>query len=425
MTLEEITPEKLTELKLKELHDLANNLKIENITKYKREQKGDLIRKIIEIEWKNRGIPIGYGELDVMPDGYGFLRKTNVAQDIYVSASQIKRFSLRLGDILTGEVREPVGDEKNYALLKILQVNDGSPEKAKERPKFDDLVPHYPDSKLCLETRDKENIAGRIIDLVAPIGKGQRGLIVAPPKAGKTILISQIANSILENHPEVSVWILLVDERPEEVTDIKENVKDAEVFSSTFDEDPQNHVRVTEMILEKAKRAVEDGKHILILMDSITRLARAYNIIVPSSGKLLSGGIDPAAIYIPKKFFGAARNIKKGGSLTIIATALVDTGSKMDDLVYEEFKGTGNMEIHLDRNLAELRIYPAIDVKRSGTRKEELLWTADKLNAIWKIRSILSKEPQAEAAKKLIELINRTSTNEELLKTIIKGEAVK
>lgn len=418
MELKKIKFEDIAELKLKDLHDIAQNIGIEKVYKYK---KDDLIVKLIEKKGEEEKILIGYGELDILPDGYGFLRKSNVVQDIYLSASQIKKFALRIGDIIIGEIREPVGDEKNYAILKIILVNGDLLEKAKLRPKFDDLLPSYPTEKISLETSSEENISGRIIDLIAPIGKGQRGLIVAPPKAGKTILISQMANNIIGNYPELKVWILLIDERPEEVTDIKENVKDAEVFASTFDEDPHNHLKVTEMVLEKAKRLVEEGKDVLILMDSLTRLARSYNIIVPSSGKLISGGIDPAALYFPKKFFGAARNIKNGGSLTILATALVDTGSKMDDVIYEEFKGTGNMEIHLERHLAELRIFPAIDIKRSGTRKEELLIDSARLQVIWKLRNILAEETTADASRKFIELIENTKNNEELLNHFLKG----
>ena len=319
-------------------------------------------------------------------------------------------------------MREPVGTERNYAMRKILLVNDGSIEKAEERIPFDELVPAYPDEILELETGPKD-ISGRIIDLIAPIGKGQRGLIVAPPKAGKTVLISSIANSIITKHKDVEVWILLIDERPEEVTDIKENVTGAEVYSSTFDEDPKNHRKVTEDIRDRAKRKLEDGENVVILMDSLTRLARAYNIVVPSSGKLISGGIDPTALYYPKKFFGSARNIRGGGSLTIIATALIDTGSKMDDIIYEEFKGTGNMEIHLDRGLAQLRIYPAIDIQKSGTRKEELLIGEKKLKLVWEIRRYLSQLDKATAAKQLIDKIASTKSNDALVKSFSLMEA--
>ncbi len=421
MDIKKIKFEEIGSFKLKDLQEMAQDMGIEKIYKY---NKDELVMKLIEAKGKKEKVLIGYGELDILPDGYGFLRKSNVVQDIYLSASQIKKFSLRVGDIIIGEIREPVGDEKNYAILKIILVNGDTLEKAKSRPKFDDLMPSYPTDKIILETPEsdpEDNISGRIIDLIAPIGKGQRGLIVAPPKAGKTILISQVANNIIKNHPNLKVWILLIDERPEEVTDIKENVEEAEVFASTFDEDPHNHLKVTEMVLEKAKRLVEEGKDVLILMDSLTRLARSYNIIVPSSGKLISGGIDPAALYFPKKFFGAARNIKNGGSLTILATALVDTGSKMDDVIYEEFKGTGNMEIHLDRHLAEIRIFPAIDIKRSGTRREELLIDQARLQVIWKLRNRLSEESTAESSRKFIELIKNTKNNEELLNHFLKG----
>lgn len=412
------TPEDLIKTKLKDLQEIASGLNIEKLYKY---NKDDLIMEILARQSKKQGVLVGYGELDILPDGYGFLRNSNVVQDIYISASQVKKFSLRSGDVVIGEIREPVGDERNYAILKILLINGDTLETARKRPRFDDLTPYYPTEKLKLETNEKENISGRLMDVVAPIGKGQRSLIVAPPKAGKTILISQIANQIVQNNSEVKVWILLIDERPEEVTDIRENVKEAEVFASTFDEDPHNHIKVTEMVLEKAKRVVENGKDVLILMDSLTRLARSYNIVVPSSGKLISGGIDPAALYLPKKFFGAARNIKKGGSLTIVATTLIDTGSKMDDVIYEEFKGTGNSEVHLDRHLAELRIYPAIDIKRSGTRKEEILIDPARLQIIWKIRRYLSRQNSAEASKKLIDLIRKTKDNEELLNLFLKN----
>lgn len=418
MKLNKFKFDEIANLKLKDLTELAQNVGMDKIYKYK---KDELIMKLIEKKGEDEKILIGCGELDILPDGYGFLRQSNVVQDIYLSASQIKKFASRIGDIIIGEIREPVGEEKNYAILKIILVNGDLLEKAKSRPKFDDLLPSYPTEKIHLETNLKENLSGRMIDLIAPIGKGQRGLIVAPPKAGKTILISQMANSIIENYPDLKLWILLIDERPEEVTDIKNNVKDAEVFASTFDEEPHNHLKVTEMVLEKAKRLVEEGKDIFILMDSLTRLARSYNIIVPSSGKLISGGIDPAALYFPKKFFGAARNIKNGGSLTIIATALVDTGSKMDDVIYEEFKGTGNMEIHLDRHLAELRIFPAIDVKRSGTRREELLISEKELEAIWNFRNLIANDTTADSSKKFIELIKNTKNNDDLLNHFSKG----
>jgi len=408
----------LSGLLLSELREIAKKLKIDKSYDYK---KLELIEKIGEFLGENEGHTIAWGKIEVFADGYGFLRETNVEKDVYISSTQIRRFKVRNGDIILGESRVPIGTEKNYAMKKILLINGENLEKAENRVPFDELTPAYPDEKIILESQ--KNISGRVIDLIAPLGKGQRGLIVAPPKAGKTMLISNLANSIIENNKGLEVWILLIDERPEEVTDIKESVNGAEVFSSTFDEDPKNHIKVTEMVLDKAKKLLEDGKDIVILMDSITRLARAYNIVIPSSGKLISGGIDPTALYYPKKFFGSARNIRGGGSLTILATALVDTGSRMDDVIFEEFKGTGNMDIHLDRTLAELRIYPAIDIKRSGTRKEELLIDEKKLSIIWKIRRYLSKLSAAEGSKQLIDKIKKTKNNEELLNYYSKGEA--
>ena len=398
---------------LKELNEIARQLGAD-IGKSKK--KSEIIEAIEKHMEEEEGFVLADGVLDIMSDGYGFLRETSVEKDIYMSASQIRKFKLRPDDRVFGEVREPVGTERNYAMRKVLLVNGGSIEKAEERIPFDELIPAYPDEKLELET-GADDISGRIIDLIAPIGKGQRGLIVAPPKAGKTVLISSIANSIIAKHKDVEVWILLIDERPEEVTDIKENVIGAEVYSSTFDEDPKNHIKVTEDILERAKRKLEDGENVVILMDSLTRLARAYNIVVPSSGKLISGGIDPTALYYPKKFFGSARNIRGGGSLTIIATALIDTGSKMDDIIYEEFKGTGNMEIHLDRGLAQLRIYPAIDIQKSGTRKEELLIDKERLKLVWEIRRYLSQLDKATAAKQLIDKIASTKSNDALVES--------
>ncbi|MGL6065345.1 MAG: transcription termination factor Rho [Fusobacteriaceae bacterium] len=396
---------------LKEILEITKQL---GIILGRKTKKSDILEVVEEWFEEKEGLDIGWGNLDVLPDGYGFLRETNVGKDIYVSASQIKRFKLRNEDRVVGEVREPVGEEKNYALRKVLLVNGDTTLKAESRVPFDELKPTYPTCQLKLET-DPKNISGRIIDIIAPIGKGQRGLIVAPPKAGKTILMSNIANSIIKNNKEVEVWILLIDERPEEVTDIRESVTGAQVFSSTFDEDPRNHIKVTEMILERAKRKIENGEHIVVLMDSLTRLARAYNIVIPSSGKLISGGIDPSALYYPKKFFGSARNISGGGSLTIIATVLVDTGSKMDEVIFEEFKGTGNLEIQLDRTLAELRVYPAIDIQKSGTRKEELLIEKEKLENIWAIRRHLAQFDRVTATRKLIDKIETTKNNLELL----------
>lgn len=410
--------DKLDRFLLKELQEIAKQLGIEYKTGIKKSELKELIEKDIE---EKEGLDIAWGSLEVLPDGYGFLRNTSVEKDVYVSASQVRRFKLRTEDIVVGEVREPSGDEKNYALRRVLLVNSGTLEAAESRVPFEDLVPAYPTERFILET-DKKNVSGRIIDLVAPIGKGQRALIIAPPKAGKTMLISSIANSMIEQNKETEVWILLIDERPEEVTDIKESVIGAQVFASTFDEDPRNHIKVTEMILERAKRKVENGENIVILMDSLTRLARAYNIVIPSSGKLISGGIDPTALYYPKNFFGTARNIRGGGSLTIIATVLVDTGSKMDDIIYEEFKSTGNCDIHLDRNLAELRIFPAIDIQRSGTRKEELLIPKNELESIWSIRRYLAQYDRATASRKLIDTILNTESNKKLLEFYEKGE---
>lgn len=409
--------DKLDGFLLRELQEIAKQLGIE----YKTGIKKNELKELIEKDIQEKDGDLAWGTLEVLPDGYGFLRNTSVEKDIYVSASQVRKFKLRTEDKVVGEVREGTGEEKNYALRKVLLVNNGTLAEAESRVPFEDLVPAYPTEKFTLET-DKKNISGRIIDLIAPIGRGQRALIIAPPKAGKTMLISSIANSMLETSKDAEVWILLIDERPEEVTDIKESVIGAQVFASTFDEDPRNHIKVTEMILERAKRKVENGENIVILMDSLTRLARAYNIVIPSSGKLISGGIDPTALYYPKNFFGTARNIRGGGSLTIIATVLVDTGSKMDDIIYEEFKSTGNCDIHLDRNLAELRIFPAIDIQRSGTRKEELLIPKEQLDSIWSIRRYLAQFDKATASRKLIDTIRNTESNKKLLEFYEKGE---
>lgn len=414
-----LIPEEVIKLKVKELRELAKDFPIEKATLLNKEE---LCYKILVESALVNGEIYGYGQLEILPDGYGFLRVSNLEKDIYVSASQVKKFLLRNGDVVLGEIRTPTPEEKNYALKKLLLVNGKELDVIMNRVQFDDLVPYYPTKQVIQETTEKDNVAGRIIDLVAPIGLGQRGLIIAPPKAGKTMLISQLANNIIANYGEdIETWILLIDERPEEVTDIKETVHGATVYASTFDEDPRNHIKVTEEVMEKAKRLVEDGKDVIILMDSLTRLARAYNIVMPSSGKLISGGIDPVALYAPKKFFGSARNIRKGGSLTIIATALIDTGSRMDDVIYEEFKGTGNMEIHLDRSLSELRIFPAIDILRSGTRKEELLIENKKLDTIWEIRRYLAKLDKAQAAKKLIDTIKSFDSNEKLIEKYQQG----
>ncbi len=363
----------------------------------------------------------GEGVLEILPEGFGFLRssKNNYLagpQDIYVSPSQIKRFGLKTGDYIYGQVREPKDNEKYYALLKIERINYKDPEESKKRKHFDDLTPLYPMERIKLETTP-DNLAVRVMDLITPIGKGQRGLIVAPPRTGKTVLLQNIANSVTRNHPEIVVIVLLIDERPEEVTDMKRSVK-AEVISSTFDEPPERHIQVAEIVLERAKRLVEQGIDVLILLDSITRLARAYNAVIPPSGKVLSGGLDSNALQKPKRFFGAARNVEDGGSLTIIATALIETGSRMDDVIFEEFKGTGNMELHLDRGLSDRRIFPAIDVTRSGTRKEELLVPKEHLNRIWILRKILIEMNDIDAMLFLLDKLSKTKSNKEFLESM-------
>jgi len=363
------------------------------------------------------GLFVAQGVLEVLPEGYGFLRPHQYLpsnDDIYVSVSQIRRFGLRTGDLVSGQVRRPKDSEKYLAMLRVEQVNGENPEKAATRTHFDALTPLYPQERIVLETTP-EIIATRIIDLIAPIGKGQRGLIVAPPKAGKTTLLKHIANSITANHSEIYLIILLIDERPEEVTDIQRSVN-AEVVASTFDEPPENHVKVTEMVLERAKRMVEHGHDVAVLLDSITRLGRAYNLVVPPSGRTLSGGVDPAALHKPKRFFGAARKVEEGGSLTILATALIETGSRMDEVIFEEFKGTGNCEIVLDRRIADRRIFPAIDVQRSGTRKEELLLSKDELELMWYFRKLTNQMTAWEAIDHMIEEMRRTRSNKELLR---------
>ncbi|WP_307398864.1 transcription termination factor Rho [Desulfofundulus luciae] len=399
---------------MQELYKIARELEL---TGYSRLRKRELIFEIIKAQTEKNGLIYAQGVLEILPDGYGFLRPFQYLpshDDIYVSSSQIRRFDLRTGDLVAGQVRGPKENERYYALLRVEQVNGVDPEKAAERLHFDGLTPLYPQNRLRLETQP-DKIATRIIDLVAPIGKGQRGLIVAPPKAGKTMLLKEIANSITRNHPEIYLIVLLIDERPEEVTDIERSV-DGEVVSSTFDEPPENHVKVAEMVLERAKRLVEHKQDVVILLDSITRLARAHNLVIPPSGRTLSGGVDPAALHKPKRFFGAARNLEEGGSLTILATALIETGSRMDDVIFEEFKGTGNMELILDRRLAERRLFPAIDVQRSGTRKEELLLSRDELEWIWFFRKATVGMAPWEAMEMLVERMKKTRTNEELLR---------
>jgi len=411
----------ISELKQKsvaELHALAAQL---NITNYSGLRKQDLIFRIEQSLLESDTVIRGEGVLEILPEGYGFLRSQDWnylygPDDIYVSPSQIKRFDLRTGDTILGQVRPPKEGERYLALLRVESVNFEEPEKTKHRIGFDNLRPRYPDKKIGLEG-SRGDLSMRVVDLLAPIGKGQRGLIVSPPKAGKTILLQKIANAITENHPEVILIVLLIDERPEEVTDMQENVR-AEVIASTFDEPADRHVQVADMVIEKSKRLVEHGRDVVILLDSITRLARAHNVVVPHSGKILSGGVDANALQKPKRFFGAARNIDSGGSLTIIATALVDTGSRMDEVIFEEFKGTGNMELVLDRRLADRRIWPAIDIQKSGTRKEELLMTPDELNRVYLLRNFLADMPPVEALEFLLERLKRTKTNKEFFATM-------
>ncbi|MCC6796656.1 MAG: transcription termination factor Rho [Candidatus Hydrogenedentes bacterium] len=405
----------MKKMPMEDLMDMAKKLEIES---YGGLKKQDLIFRILQTNIVNAGSVYGEGTLEILPDGFGFLRSGMYSylpgpDDIYVSPSQIRKFALRTGDTIQGHVRPPKEGERYFALLKVEAVNYESPEHARERILFDNLTPLHPNERFKLETEQKE-VAMRIMDLISPIGKGQRGLIVAAPFTGKTVLLQKIANSITHNHPEAHVIVLLIDERPEEVTDMSRSVK-GEVIASTFDEVPERHVQVADMVLEKARRLVEHKKDVVILLDSITRLARAYNVIVPASGKVLSGGVDANALQRPKRFFGAARNIEEGGSLTILATALVETGSRMDDVIFEEFKGTGNMEIHLDRRLMEKRVFPAIDVLKSRTRKEELLVPDEDLQRIWLLLKVLSPLSVTEATELLVEKLKKTKTNAEFL----------
>lgn len=472
MELEQLTPEKLSQKKIQELRKIASEIGIKNSIRYKKTELIERIAQIAEIaksavaestppeingsltrpvtvreepaaeSEKETDVPKESvavaatfdvsteeepeikrtGILDILPEGFGFLRVKGLLpseHDVYVSISQIRRFGLRQADEISGVVRPPKDNEKYHALLRIESVSGFPPEQSRERPVFEKLVPVFPNERFKLEYPGCD-VAPRIIDLIAPIGKGQRGLIVSPPKAGKTTILKQIANSISRNNPETRLIVLLVDERPEEVTDWERSVN-GEVVASTFDQPSDNHIKVAEMVLERAKRLVEAGEDVLILLDSITRLARAYNLSVPTSGRILSGGVDSTALYPPKRFFGAARNIEDGGSLTIIATALIDTGSKMDEVIYEEFKGTGNMEIHLDRRLSDKRIFPAIDVERSGTRKEELLFTPDELKMIWTLRRALAQFESTQATELLIDKIKKTRNNLEFLTSIQKS----
>ena len=410
----------LQSLHIRELTKFAQKLNLDN--DISRLNKQELIVKILEEQAKKEGSFSARGVLEVMQDGYGFLRSSNFnylpgPDDIYVSPSQIKRFGLKTGHLISGQIRPPKSKERFYALLKVETVNDLPIEKLKEIILFENFTPLYPEERLKLETNKASDLSMRIMDLISPIGKGQRGLIVAQPKTGKTILLQKIANAIAENHPETRRIVLLIDERPEEVTDMARSVQ-AEVVASTFDEPQERHVQVAEMVIEKAKRCVEAGEDVVILLDSITRLARAYNTVMPHSGKILSGGVDSNALHKPKRFFGAARNVEDGGSLTIISTALIDTGSRMDEVIFEEFKGTGNMELVLDRDLSDKRIYPSININRSGTRREEKLLSNRDLSRIWVLRKLLSEMKTKEAMEFLLERLSRTKTNREFLDTM-------
>ena len=400
-----------------ELYEIARTI---NIPGYRKLRKQELVSQIMQGQADQNGLIYAQGALEILPEGYGFLRVKGYLpspDDVYVSQTQIRRFNLMTGHIITGQVRPPKEGEKYYSLLRLELVNGISPEESAMKAHFDDLVPIYPNERLVLETTS-ENISSRIIDLFCPIGKGQRGLIVSPPKAGKTTLLKTIANSIETNHPEVYLIALLIDERPEEVTDFQRSIK-GEVVYSTFDELPENHARVSELVLEKAKRLVEHGYDVFILLDSLTRMGRAYNLIIPPTGRTLSGGLDPNAMHKPKRFFGAARNIEEGGSLTIIATALVETGSRMDDVIFEEFKGTGNMELRLDRRLSDKRIFPAIDIKITGTRKEELLVNPEELRKEHFLRRTLDAGDTAEVTEFIIERLKRSKSNKEFLNSIV------
>ncbi len=413
----------LQELKVKKINELTAIAKGLNIEGASSLRKQDLIFAILNAQTEKNGMIFGEGVLETLPDGFGFLRAPDYnylpgPDDIYVSPSQIRRFNLHTGDTVSGQIRPPKEGERYFALLKVETVNYEPPEVARDKILFDNLTPLYPQEKLKLETAP-DNMSMRVMELIAPIGKGQRGLIVAPPRTGKTMLIQNIANSIAVNHPEVFLIVLLIDERPEEVTDMQRSVN-GEVISSTFDEPASRHIQVAEMVIEKAKRLVEHKRDVVILLDSITRLARAYNTVIPPSGKILSGGVDSNALHKPKRFFGAARNIEEGGSLTIIATALVDTGSKMDEVIFEEFKGTGNMELHLDRKLVEKRTFPAIDMNKSGTRKEELLIDKAALNRIWILRKVLHPMNVVDSMEFLLDKLSETKTNQDFLDSMSK-----
>jgi transcription termination factor Rho len=421
VTAPAITLSALKDMSVTELTKIAKDLELPGAGGLR---KQELIFEILRARTEKSGLLFSEGVLEVLPDGFGFLRAPDYnylpgPDDIYVSPSQIRKFDLHTGDTVSGQVRPPKDGERYFAMVKVDAVNFEPPDRAQNKVFFENLTPLYPQQRVNLET-DSENLSARVMDLMTPLGKGQRGLIVAPPRTGKTMLLQNLANSVTTNHPEVYLIVLLIDERPEEVTDMQRSVR-GEVISSTFDEPAQRHVQVAEMVIEKAKRLVEGGKDVVILLDSITRLARAYNTIVPPSGKVLSGGVDSNALQRPKRFFGAARNIEQGGSLTIVATALIDTGSRMDDVIFEEFKGTGNMEIHLDRKLADRRVFPAIDIQKSGTRKEELLLPKEDLNRIWVLRKVLTPLSPAEAMELLLGKMGKTKSNGEFLASMSKA----
>ena len=402
-----------------ELQDLAKELNIQNFRRYR---KQELIMKILQAQTEQSGLMFRSGILEIMQEGYGFLRTSGYlpgSEDIYVSPSQIKRFGLRVGDEVLGQVRAPKDNEKYYALLRVEAVNGLDPEQARSRPDFEKLTPVFPHERLKLEL-PQSDLTVRIVDLFAPIGKGQRAMIVSPPKAGKTTLLKKIGQSIVQNHQEVYLMVLLLDERPEEVTDMRRSVE-AEVVASTFDRPPEEHVQVADLVLERAKRLVEGGRDVVVLLDSLTRFSRANNLVIPPSGRTLSGGLDPAALHRPKRFFGAARKIEEGGSITIVATALIDTGSRMDDVIYEEFKGTGNMELHLNRKLQERRTFPAIDIKLSGTRREELLLTEEELRKVWVLRKSLESLDTVAMTELILDRLRKTPNNQGFLRSIIKS----
>jgi transcription termination factor Rho len=412
----------LKDMSVTALTQLAKQLEVQGATGMR---KQELIFQILRARAEKSGLIFSEGVLETLPDGFGFLRAPDYnylpgPDDVYVSPSQIRKFDLHTGDTVSGQIRPPKDGERYFALIKVEAVNFEPPERAREKVFFENLTPLYPQARVKLET-ESENLSGRVMDLLTPLGKGQRGLIVAPPRTGKTMLLQALANSITTNHPEVYLIVLLIDERPEEVTDMQRSVK-GEVISSTFDEPAQRHVQVAEMVIEKAKRLVEHRKDVVILLDSITRLARAYNTIVPPSGKVLSGGVDSNALQRPKRFFGAARNIEEGGSLTIVATALIDTGSRMDEVIFEEFKGTGNMEIHLDRKLTDRRVFPSIDIQKSGTRKEELLIPKEDLNRVWVLRKVLNPLSPVEAMELLLSKMGKTKSNADFLGSMANGK---